>query len=282
MKDMKKSMCVAIATILSCGFARSADWIPTAGGEYNFTDTANWKDGSYTTSANTRTTGQTGDQTIYVPSPLAIGQFYPGASDRTAYWQIFTGASLTPSSNFRVMGGNVVFENEVTVRTDNWIGLLYPTRLTLRNGGTLVVTNSDLILSRPYSATAAGDAAIFLEEGGTLQLAKGRSILMQGANDSYETHSAYFRQDGGTLSANPTSEAFLKVGRRPQNYAQYDFLGGQISLTPNTNGYAHVIQIGSWGRNAGAYWEGDAGYPSTNLTVQVGLWSDGTGGGTAG
>ncbi|MBR4171974.1 MAG: hypothetical protein IKR48_10010 [Kiritimatiellae bacterium] len=275
---MKKSMFVIIAVILGYGLARSADWVPIAGGEYNFTDTANWKNGSYMTSANTRTTGQTGDQTICVPSPLAIGQFYPGASDTTTYWQIFTGASLTPNSNFRVMGGNVVFENEVVGQLDNWIGLVYPTRLVLRNGGSLTIKNSDLSVGRPYNATLAGDAAVFLEEGGTLHLTAGRPMLLQTKNGSYETHSAYFRQDGGTFRSDSTSGNFLRVGTRPQNYAQYDFLGGTISLATNTTD-SQNIQVGSWGLNASAYWEGNSGHPSTNFSVQVGLWDDGVQGG---
>ena len=278
---MKNRICVVLAFGLACvGIARGAvNWLPTAGGEYTFTDSANWS-GSYTTTADLRVSGLTGDQTIHIPSPLSIGQFYPGAGDNTPYWQIFTGSSLTPSSNFRLMGGNVAFENEVTVRMDNWIGYIRPTRLLLRNGGKLTVMNANLIVSYPYSASLAGDTSIFLEEGGTLHLSSGRSILLQNANGSHETHSAYFRQDGGTLRSDSTAGSFLQVGRCRQNYAQYDFLGGKITIATNTTD-SQNIQVGSWGLNAGAYWEGNSGFLSTNFCVQVGLWSDGVQGGHA-
>lgn len=279
---MKKlSMC---GTVLVASIAwGDVNWLPIAGGTYEFTNSVNWKSGTSYLTADTRTTGQTGDQIIHVGTPLSLNVFFPGATDITPYWQIFTGESLSTAkssqgANFRMMGGNVAFENEVTAKSENWIGLLKPTRLLLRNGGKLTVTNSNLAVSRPYSASAAGDASIFLEKGGTLHLSPGRSILLQEANGSYETHSAYFRQDGGALRSDSASGTFLQVGRRQQNYAQYDFLGGKIILATNTTDKQN-IQVGSWGLNAGAYWEGNTGYLTSNFCVQVGLWSDGVQGG---
>ena len=132
--NVPKSTEIAVAAVAVVAAFPSfgAEPVPSAGGEYTYST-------SY--GNDMRTTGQTGDQIWNIASPVTIGSFFPGQNDVVPYWQIYRGAAITVNGNCRVMKGNVVFENAVKwTGTDNHIGLTGPTKLVLRNGGSLMTT----------------------------------------------------------------------------------------------------------------------------------------------
>ena len=238
----KQLMLGAAALVLTVAMTSYAA-VPTAGGTYN------WED--YLPSSgrvDMRTTGQTGDQTWIVQQPhTALNPFYPGQTDIVDWWQIFTGAALGVSgTNFRVMKGNVVFENKVTSATaENYIGYTGAAKLVLRNGGSLMARTDHVRIGNTYSGTPYS-GAVFMEEpsaltvsnknlvvassgpgalwvdGGVVSLTNGTLIVGDG---SYE---GYLRQNGGTISLRAENGTGLEVSRigASASYSSLHIAGG--------------------------------------------------------
>ena len=194
------------------------------GGEYTYTGNP----------ADMRTTGQTGDQIWNVTSPCSIGGFFPGQTDIVPYWQIYTGAAITVTSNDRIMKGNVVFENAVKWNSvENYIGLMGPAKLLLRNGGSLTVTMQPLRIGH-YRDTSApnGHGTLLMEEP---------SYLTAVTNDIIvgDTLSGAIWMDGGILSI---TNAALIVGNNTAAPGYIRLNGGEISLR---SGAADAAFIGN-------------------------------------
>ena len=166
--------------------------VPNEGGTYTYSKTEHGND--------LRTTGQTGDQIWNVASPVTIGNFWPGQNDAVPYWQIYTGAAITDNGpTVRIMQGNVVFENAVTWSgsgSENNIGLLGPTKLILRNGGSLTATTGGgFRIGQPRNGAALGNATVFMEEPSALTgTGSGASIYLCNGSP------AAIWMDGGVLS----------------------------------------------------------------------------------
>ena len=151
------------------GVAFADSTTPTAGGEYNYS--------GYPT--DNRTTGQTGDQIWNVSSPLTLDRFWPGQTDDVDYWQIYRGAMITASGDNRVMKGNVVFENAVKwTGLNHYIGLTGPTKLVLRNGGSLTTTTDHLRIGQKHNDDYPNThGTIFMEEPSALTVGVGNAIV---------------------------------------------------------------------------------------------------------
>ena len=185
--------------------------------------------GTYTYSgspADNRTTGQTGDQTYTIASPVTIGSFFPGQTDIVDYWQIYTGAKITTSGNDRIMKGNVVFENEVEwagTAAEGFIGYTGPAKLWLRNGGSLTATGHDIRIGQSYNSGTAGNATVFMDEPSLLAGASGKFISV-----GNQLPGALW-MDGGTVSL---ANAIFYVGDGDKTidggYVRLN--GGEISL----------------------------------------------------
>jgi len=245
-KTMKKLL------LMTCGIAASVAFgaaTTNEGGEYTY---PSWQD-------DNRTTGQTGDQIWNVTSPLSLGKFWPGQTDEVDYWQIYRGASITTtvSSLDRIMKGNVIFENNIVwAGTENYIGLTGPTRLVLRNGGSLTVSGDDLRIGQKHGNDYANThGALFMEEpsalttvgknavvgntrpgaiwmdGGVLSITNG--VLKTGG---YSGQDGYIRINGGDVSLGSGNADFLNIGCAA-NYGSLHISGGVFS-TRRTGGVA--------------------------------------------
>lgn len=233
--------CVGAASMAGAAF-------PTAGGDYSYKGSQLFGD--------QRTTGQTGDLYITVTEPGTGTPFWPGANDATPYWQIFKGESLTVtgtdnSKSFRIMGGNVVFENAVrSDATQNYIGLVRPAQLVLRNGGSLTVTKASLDIGRYRSESPGANGIVYLEEPSSLvgsnvtikvgAGAYGGAIWMDGGvlamtnavleigstGDNVSSREAYFRQNGGTVSLRGETSAVTATLGSNVGYASLHIAGG--------------------------------------------------------
>lgn len=122
-----------------------------------------------------RTTGQTGDQVYVVTETVEPMRFWPGANDDTPYAQIFTGAAIrmpytsTGSQEFRIMGGHVVFENEVVSDALlNYVGLVSPADLVLRNGGSFTTTRNPVDIGHKREASLHATGVVYVEAGSRL------------------------------------------------------------------------------------------------------------------
>jgi len=193
--------------------------------------------GEYTYAGNPtdmRTTGQTGDQIWNVTSPLSIYGFFPGQTDTVPYWQIYTGESITAKSNDRVMKGNVVFENAVKWTADeNYIGLMGPSKLLLRNGGSLTVTMQPLRIGRYRDSSAPnGHGTLLMEEPSRLTTITNDVIVGS-------TLPGAIWMDGGILSI---TNAALIVGNDTAAPGYIRLNGGEISLR---SGAADAAFIGN-------------------------------------
>ena len=157
---------IAAAAVAVLPLAANSAAPTNEGGEYTY---------STTYGNDMRTTGQTGDQIWNIASPTTIGSFYPGQTDIVPYWQIYRGAAITAGGNCRVMKGNVVFENAVRwTGTENYIGYLGPTKLVLRNGGSLTTTTEHLRIGQLNNSSST--ATLFLEEPSMLSVNTGNLI----------------------------------------------------------------------------------------------------------
>jgi hypothetical protein len=183
-KTMKKLLLMTCGITVSVAFGAATT---NEGGEYTY---PSWQD-------DNRTTGQTGDQIWNVTSPLSLGKFWPGQTDVVPYWQIYRGASITTtaSSLDRIMTGNVVFENAVIwTGTENYIGFTGPTKLVLRNGGSLAVTANSLCIGQKHDDDYANThGALFMEEPSALTIVGKNAIVGN-------TRPGALWMDGGKLS----------------------------------------------------------------------------------
>ncbi len=233
--------------------ARAADraWVPTAGGAYAWNDIANWGNGLLPNSsdqAQMRTTGQTGDQSIHLANAVAVFSFFPGSTDNSMFSQIFSGASISPNTNFRVMGGRAILEN--SVRLDggvHHVGLVQSATLTVRNSGCLISTNcAELrVGSRNTSTTYFGGAgALYVEEGGLVQM-RGKinswsGGLLIGYNESAADagNPGKVWQSGGTVDL----QSQWYVSMSADGYYRLD--GGLLSLPTTPQNNSHRIGCG--------------------------------------
>ena len=192
--------------------------------------------GTYTYTGNPpdmRTTGQTGDQTWIVKSPISIRNFFPGQTDIVPYWQIYTGESITDSGQARVMKGNVVFENAVKwTGLENYIGYTGPAKLVLRNGGSLTATANPIRIGVSYQSGTTGNATVFMEEPSRLTAVTNNIIVGN-------TLPGAIWMDGGILSI---TNAALTVGNIAAAPGYIRLNGGEISLR---SGSADAAFIGN-------------------------------------
>ena len=222
---MRNAKVLFVALVAGGVSALSAADPPNAGGEYTYTGSP----------AAMRTTGQTGDQIWNVPNPITVTSFYPGQFDVVPYWQIYTGASITCSGFDRFMSGNVVFENEVKwTGNDNYIGYTGPTKILLRNGGSLTANPNGILIGVFYKDGYVGHATVFMEEPSNLSTTNGNIVV---GNDWSST----LWMDGGVVSL---TNASLRVGSGSKTtdggYVRLN--GGDVSLRGDRNG--DVVNLG--------------------------------------
>ena len=289
---MKKLLLMICAMAASIAFGEVTT---NEGGEYTY---PSWQD-------DNRTTGQTGDQIWNVTSPLSLGKFWPGQTDEVDYWQIYRGASITTkvSSLDRVMKGNVVFENDIVwAGTENYIGLTGPTRLVLRNGGSLTVSGDDLrigqkhnddyanthgalFMEKPSALTTVGKNAIvgntrsgtLWMDGGVLSITNG--VLKTGGTSGQD---GYIRINGGTVSLGSGNANFLNIGSAA-NYGSMHVSGGKL-FTRRTGGVAGDTYgyIGLYANKVADVFVDDGILDLWNERLCLGAWnSSGTTGGRA-
>ena len=186
--------------------------VPNEGGEYTFST-------SY--GNDMRTTGQTGDQIWNIASPVTIGSFYPGQTDIVPYWQIYTGAAITAKGNDRFMMGNIAFENAVIWTGNNgYIGYTGPTKLVLRNGGSLLTKTAPIRIGNSYNSGTTGYATVFMEEPSYLTSITNRIYV------GYNLSGALW-MDGGIMSI--TNDVLI-VGYSQNGPGYIRLNGGEISL----------------------------------------------------
>ncbi len=266
--------------------------VPNEGGEYTYS-TAYGND--------LRTTGQTGDQIWNIASPVSIGNFWPGQNDVSPYWQIFRGATITAGGNCRVMKGNVVFENAVKwAGTENYIGHIGPTKLILRNGGSLTTTAEHLRIGQLHNDYPTSTATLFMEEPSMLSVNVGNAIAgntrpgtiwMDGgtlavSNGVFKTggtasQDGYIRINGGVVSLGAGDADFISIGSG-DNYGSLHISGGTISTRRTgaaANPFGHFA-VGS-SKAADIYIDGGC-LNFWNERLDIGFWNaSGTTGGRA-
>ena len=253
-------------SVFTLTHAADRQWLPTEGGSYEWQNTANWQGGILPGAgdqAQLRITGQIGDQYIHLASPVTVYSFFPGALDHSLFNQIFSGASISPTTNFRVMGGRVILENNVLLDGGmHHVGLVNGASLTLRNAGCLLSTNCAEVRigSRNTSTTYFGGAgALYVEEGGRIQMRGSPSNwtggLFIGLNDSTTdagnpgkvwqsgglidleslwivgtSADGYYRLDGGTLRLPTAYPGGHRVGNGKVTYGLLHVSGGVLEL----------------------------------------------------
>ena len=281
----------ALICALALPMAGFAAATTNEGGEYTYTGSPN----------DNRTTGQTGDQTYTVASPISMNNFWPGQSDVVPYWQIYKGAAITAGGNCRVMKGNVVFENAVKwTGTENHIGLTGPAKLVLRNGGSLTTTTEHLRIGQLHNDYPTSTATLFMEEPSMLSVNVGNAIAgnnrpgtiwMDGgtlavSNGVFKTggtasQDGYIRINGGVVSLGAGNADFFSIGSGA-NYGSLHISGGAVSTRRTTvaaNPYGHV-GVGS-SKAADIYIDGGL-LDFWNERLDIGYWSaTGTSGGRA-
>ena len=207
-----KNLASLALACLATGTAFAAA-VPNEGGEYTYST-------SY--GSDMRTTGQTGDQIWNIASPVTINNFYPGQQDVVSYWQIYTGAAITATGYDRVMRGNVVFENAVKwTGYENYIGFLGPTKLLLRDGGSLTVTQQPLRIGQYRNSSAPNGHGTLLMEEPSFLTAVSNSIIVG------DTLPGAIWMDGGIVSI---TNAALTVGNDAAAPGYVRLNGGEISL----------------------------------------------------
>ena len=245
------TLLAAVAAVVALPQVANAAASSNEGGEYTYTGSPN----------DNRTTGQTGDQIYTVSSPISIGNFWPGQNDSSPYWQIYKGAAITASGNCRVMMGNVVFENAVKwTGTENHIGLIGPTKLVLRNGGSLTTTKEHLRIGQKHNDYPTSTATLFMEEPSMMSVNVGNAIAgndrpgaiwMDGgtlavSNGVFKTggtasQDGYIRINGGVVSLGAGNADFFSIGSG-DNYGSLHISGGTVSTRRTAaaaNPYGH-------------------------------------------
>lgn len=254
------------ASLLTVTHAADRTWLPTAGGSYEWQNAANWSGGILPGAgdqAQMRTVGQTGDQTIHVANPVSLFSFFPGASDGSLFSQTFTGAALSPSSSFRVMGGHAIIENTVSLNGGTHsLGLVKAGTLTLRDAGLLYSTNcAALNVGHRNTATTyfGGAGALFVENGGTVRMRGTTNSwtggIFVGVNENTvdagnpgkvwqsgglvdleslwivgDRADGYYRLDGGTVRLPAVYADGHRVGNNKATYSQLHVSGGLLDL----------------------------------------------------
>lgn len=296
MNKLRNQTTVALAA--SCALAVLTASLPAfaaaptnEGGEYTYAGSPN----------DMRTTGQTGDQTYTVESPISMNNFWPGQSDDSPYWQIYTGESITAGGNCRVMKGNVVFENAVKwTGSDNHIGLTGPAKLILRNGGSLTTTTEHLRVGQLHNSYPTSTGALFLEEpsalsvnvgnviagntrpgtiwmdGGTLAVSNG--VLKTGGTASQD---GYIRVNGGVVSLGAGNADFLNIGSA-NNYGSMHISGGTVS-SRRTGGLPGDVyaKLGLAANKAADIYVDGGLVDLWNEWLGIGYWSGSSAGGRA-
>ena len=285
---MKKQLLVA-ASAIAATFASGAT-IPTGAGPYKWADYLSTTGGR----ADARPVNAlTADQTWVVETARKANPFYPGVQTLNDYWQIWTGESVTATSGdgFRVMMGNVVFENAVISQTkENYIGYTGPVKLVLRNGGSLTATAAGIQIGRSYNGGTTGTGTVFMEEPSTLcgvgqwidagaQLPG--AIWMDGGlvaltnNALYVGDGAegYLRQNGGTVSLRGEAGNALEFGYGSK-YSSIHLSGG--TFTSRLTGYASspYVLMGKTMGTVDFYADGGT-VKLPSQRVAVGFWGSG-------
>ena len=247
------TLLAAVAAVVVLPQVAHAAAASNEGGEYTYAGSPN----------DNRTTGQTGDQIYTVSSPISIGNFWPGQNDSSPYWQIYKGAAITASGNCRVMRGNVVFENAVKwTGSENYIGLIGPTKLILRNGGSLTTTTEHLRIGQKHNDYPTSTATLFMEEPSMLSVNVGNAIAgndrpgaiwMDGgtlavSNGVFKTggtasQDGYIRINGGVVSLGAGDADFFSIGSGA-NYGSLHISGGTVSTRRTTVAGTPYAKVG--------------------------------------
>lgn len=253
---------LALSALASVLPAVSPAAVPTGPGPYK------WADYFSSTSVDARPSELTADQTWVVEGAQQAKPFWPGQMTVNDYWQIWTGDSVTAvsGSGFRVMKGNVVFENAVISQTtENYIGYVGPAKLVLRNGGSLLATADNIRIGRSYSNGTAGTATVYMEEPSSLGIAgnaiyAGNSLpgalwmegglvtLTNGTLYVGNTAAAegYLRMNGGTLSLRSENADSLTVGSSSA-YASVHISGGEVQSKRTAYASETYVTVGKTG-----------------------------------
>jgi autotransporter-associated beta strand protein len=234
MKQKINVLCIVLVASFALVSEADRTWLPTAGGNYEWQNAANWSDGVVagtvsSDQAQMRTTGQTGgDQTINLSLAVNLDSFYPGSFDVSPYAQIFTGESISPSTNFRVMGGNAVFENTVNLSGgDHYIGFVFKAGLTLRESGLLSLANgAHLSVGRRFSTSyPGGPGALFIDDDATFRMrGSGHFVVAYNTISGTTLSPGKVWQSGGLFDA----EAYWRLGVNADGYYRLD--GGTVEL----------------------------------------------------
>lgn len=286
-----------IASFAGASLAASA-WaaaIPTGAGPYYWADYLSTSGGR----ADARPENAlTADQTWIVETARKANPFFPGVQTLNDYWQIWTGESVTATSGdgFRVMKGNVVFENAVISQTkENYIGYTGPVRLVLRNGGSLTATAAGIQVGRAYNGGTAGTGTVYMEEPsmlcgagqyvdvgvtlpGALWMDGGLVTLTNNVLYVGELASGYLRQNDGTVSMRGDGNAVaLYLGYGTSPYSSIHVAGG--TFTTRRTGYANVPSV-LLGKGAGTvdFYADGGKVLLPKERVAVGYWDSGTSG----
>jgi len=190
------------------------------------------------------------------------------------------------------MGGNVVFENAVTwTGTENYIGLIAPTKLILRNGGSLTTTTEHLRVGQLHNSYPTATATLFMEEPSMLSVNVGNAIAgntrpgaiwMDGgtlavSNGVFKTggtasQDGYIRINGGVVSLGAGNADFFSIGSGA-NYGSLHISGGTVSsrrATVASDPYGHV-GVGS-SKAADIYVDGGL-FDLWNERLDIGYWN---------
>ena len=283
-----------IVTSFGVSLAASA-WaaIPTGAGPYKWDDYLSKTGGR----ADARPEqALTADQTWIVETDRTGNPFYPGVQTLSDYWQIWTGASVTSLSGngFRVMKGNVVFENAVISQTtENYIGYTGPVRLVLRNGGSFLATAAGVNVGRSYNGGTAGTATVFLEkpssfavsgqwlsigatlpgavwmDGGTLSMTNGCLWIGDG-------YGGYLRLNGGEVSLRSENSDQLYVGC--PHYGSIHVAGGRLTARNASYATERFIKVGRDANTRADVYADGGEIDLPNGRFSLGQWSSGVAG----
>lgn len=261
--------------------------IPTGAGPYNWGDYLATGGGR----VDARSSALECDQTWVVETPRTASPFYPGVSEYNDFWQIWTGERVTVNgTNFRVMKGNVVFENEVVSQTsDNFIGYVGPAKLLLRNGGSLHASADDIKIGTAYNNGTDGTATVFMEEPSTLSAASGKRIyvgnnlpgalwmdggLVAMTNAPFfsgtSSGDGYVRVNGGKIHLRETSDTpALIVGG--VSYSSMHVSGGEVTASRSSVS-SSLSQVGTGPSPAAELYADGGVLDFVNERFCVGQW----------
>ena len=292
----KAKVVVSFLSLSLAASALSADIaIPNGAGPYNWAD--------YLPTNGDKADARpkealTADQTWVVEKPRTAKPFYPGVQTLSDYWQIWTGASVTSlsGSGFRVMKGNVVFENAVISKTtENYIGYTGPVKLLLRNGGSFLATAADVSVGRSYNSGTSGTATVFMDapssfavSGSGMKLSIGATlpgaVWMDGGTLSMtngcirigEGYEGYLRLNGGEVSLRYDDNDRLYVGCT--SYGSVHISGGRLTARNTSYAGERRIKVGRDANTRADVYADDGKIDLPNERFSLGQWSDGVAG----